>query len=108
MFSAYTSKVGFVLHGKAQMSEVWDHPNQKKFSQVLDWCIRAKEGSAGLPWTSIALHCKETLSGPRTQAISREVSLSVSSPRRRVVGFHGNFASEITPPGVREADCTAK
>jgi hypothetical protein len=22
--------------------------------------------------------------------------------------FHGNFASEITPPGVREAGCTAK
>jgi hypothetical protein len=36
-----------VLYGKAQMGEVWDHPNRKKFGQVLEGCIRAKEGSAG-------------------------------------------------------------
>ena len=45
-----------------------------------------KEGSAGLPWTSIVLHCKETLSGPWTEAISRKVAFSVSSPSPRDAG----------------------
>jgi hypothetical protein len=52
----------------------------------LEGCIRVKEGSAGLPWTSIVLHCKETLSGPWTEEISRKVALSVSSPAGEEAG----------------------
>ena len=39
-----------------------------------------KEGSAGLPWTSIVLHCKETLSGPWTEAISRKAHVFGNFP----------------------------
>jgi len=64
-------------------------PIEKKFGQVLVGCIRVKEGSAGLPWTSIALHCKETFSGPCTEAISRKVAFSVSSAMIPVAGSRG-------------------
>ena len=40
-----------------------------------------KEGSAGLPWTSFVLYCKETLSGPWTEAISRSSRILGNLPR---------------------------
>src|SRR5277367_2943760 len=50
-----------VLHGKAQMGEVWDHPNRKKVWLGFGGIYSGVGGSAGLPWTSIVLDCKETL-----------------------------------------------
>jgi len=38
-------------------------PIGKKFGQVLEGVYSGEGGSAGLPWTSMAFHCKETLSG---------------------------------------------
>jgi hypothetical protein len=75
--------VDFLPHGSfCMVKRKWVRfgiiPIEKKFGQVLVGCIRVKEGSAGLPWTSIALHCKETFSGPCTEAISRKVAFSVT------------------------------